>query len=202
LHKDFPKLCMPIGIRGIQGGTAVLDDGKDRFSQGARRRQFVMAGLVGLVALIAGLAAGWGQRSHMPEVAFIGLKGEQFSMSTLRGNVVLVNFWATSCAVCVKEMPRIVRTYEEFHTRGFETVAVAMSYDPPDRVFAYAQQNKLPFRVALDIHAEAMEAFGGIRGTPTSFLVDKRGRVVWRHEGEPDFPRLEALIDEKLAERS
>jgi peroxiredoxin len=158
----------------------------------------VLAVLLAFCALAAGLYAGWSRPVAIPEVNFIGVRGDQFAMSSLKGRVVLVNFWATSCTVCVSEMPKMVRTYEKYRDQGLETVAVAMSYDPPNLVFAYAQQNKLPFRVTLDIYGKVMQAFGGIRGTPTTFLVDRRGRIVQRFEGEPDFAKLGELIEEEL----
>jgi peroxiredoxin len=164
----------------------------------SRRTFRVFLPLLGLIAAAGGAWTALTRPATVPDVSFIEIKGENFSLSSLQGKVVLVNFWATSCAVCVKEMPRIVQVHEKFRNRGYETVAVAMSYDPPNRVAAYAHQNSLPFRVTLDIYGKAMEAFGGIRGTPTTFLVDKRGRVVWRHEGEPDFGQLEALIEKEL----
>ena len=163
------------------------------------RKITVFAILLALGALAAGVFAGWNRPIALPEVNFIGVRGDQFAMSSLRGKVVLVNFWATSCTVCVSEMPKMVQTYEKYREQGLETVAVAMSYDPPDRVFAYAQQNKLPFRVTLDIFGKAMQAFGGIRGTPTTFLVDRSGKIVHRFEGEPDFGNLHALIERELS---
>ena len=162
------------------------------------RKITLFAILLMLGALAAGVFAGWSRPIASPKVNFIGVYGDQFTMSSLKGNVVLVNFWATSCAVCVSEMPKLVQTYEKYRERGLETVAVAMSYDPPDRVFAYAQQNKLPFRVTLDIFGKAMQAFGGIRGTPTTFLVDRRGMIVRRFEGEPDFAELGELIEKEI----
>ena len=158
----------------------------------------VFAILLVLGALAAGVFAGWNRPIAPADVNFIGVHGEKFALSSLKGKVVLVNFWATSCAVCVSEMPKMVQTYEKYRSQGLETVAVAMSYDPPDRVFAYAQHNKLPFRVTLDIFGKAMQAFGGIRGTPTTFLVDKRGRIVRRWEGEPDFDDLAKRIETEL----
>lgn len=159
----------------------------------------VFAILLALGALSAGIYAGWTRPVSTPEVNFIGVRGDQFTMSSLRGKVVLVNFWATSCTVCMSEMPKMVQTYEKYRGQGLETVAVAMSYDPPDRVFAYAQQSKLPFRVTLDIFGKAMQAFGGIRGTPTTFLMDRSGKIVQRFEGEPDFGKLGALIERELS---
>jgi peroxiredoxin len=166
----------------------------------SKERKFTaFATMVALVALLAGVYAGWSRPIAPADVNFIGVHGDQFAMSSLKGKVVLVNFWATSCSVCVSEMPKMVQTFEKYREQGLETVAVAMSYDPPDRVFAYAQQNKLPFRVTLDIFGKAMQAFGGVRGTPTTFLVDRRGKIVQRIEGEPDFAKLGLSIERELA---
>jgi thiol-disulfide isomerase/thioredoxin len=159
----------------------------------------VFAIVLALGALSAGIYAGWNRPVATPEVHFIGVRGDQFAMSSLKGRVVLVNFWATSCTACMNEMPKMVQTHEKYREQGLETVAVAMPYDPPDRVFAYAQQNKLPFRVTLDIFGKAMQAFGGVRGTPTTFLVDRRGKIVQRIEGEPDFGKLGLAIERELA---
>jgi len=165
----------------------------------AGKKFTVFAIVLALCALAAGIYAGWSRPIAPADVNFIGVQGDRFTMSSLKGKVVLVSFWATSCAVCVGEMPKMVQTYEKYRAQGLETVAVAMSYDPPDRVFAYAQQNKLPFRVTLDIFGKAMQAFGGVRGTPTTFLVDKGGKIVQRLEGEPDFGKLGSLIERELA---
>ncbi|MEO8165125.1 MAG: TlpA disulfide reductase family protein [Betaproteobacteria bacterium] len=163
------------------------------------RKITIFAIVLALVALAGGLYAGWSRPVSPPEVNFIGLHGDRFTMSSLKGKVVLVNFWATSCTICVSEMPKMVQTHHKYRQRGLETVAVAMSYDPPDRVFAFTQENKLPFRVTLDIFGKALQAFGGIRGTPTTFLVDRSGRIVQRFEGEPDFGKLGMLIERELA---
>ena len=136
----------------------------------------------------------------VPEVKFSTLTGEAINTSDLRGKVVLVNFWATSCVTCVKEMPHIIETYNKFKGRGFETVAVAMEYDPANYVIAYAEKNKLPFKVALDVQGEAARRFGNIRLTPTTFIVDRRGNIVKQYLGEPDFAQLHALLQEKLDE--
>jgi thiol-disulfide isomerase/thioredoxin len=164
----------------------------------ADRKIIVFATLLALGALAGGIVAGWNRAVAPADVTFIGVHGDQFTMSSLKGKVVLVNFWATSCTVCVGEMPKMVQTYEKYRDQGLETVAVAMSYDPPDRVFVYAQQNKLPFHVTLDIFGKAVKAFGGVRGTPTTFLVGRRGTIIRRFEGEPDFAKLGQLIEKEL----
>jgi peroxiredoxin len=140
------------------------------------------------------------QRTMAPPVTFLSLKGERIALGELRGKVVLVEFWATDCATCVKEMPELAATYEKYHARGFETVAVAMRYDPPNYVIAYTERNRLPFTVAFDPMGEVAKAFGGAKLTPTTFLIDRRGAIVARILGERDFTRLQALIEEKLNE--
>ena len=153
-----------------------------------------------VAAAVISLTAFLRQPAAAPEVTFVSLKGESITTSGLKGRVVLVNFWATDCAVCLKEMPDMVRTYERYRDRGFELIAVAMKYDPPHFVVSYADKNRLPFRVALDPLGEIAKAFGDVRLTPTTFVIDKRGEIVFRITGEPDFARLHALLEEKLKE--
>ena len=98
-------------------------------------------------------------------------------------------------------MPQLVATHQQFQSRGYETEAVAMWYDPPVRVVQYAEKYALPFKVAFDPVGEHARAFGEITLTPTTFLIDKRGNIVRRIAGEPDFAKLRALIEEKLGER-
>lgn len=101
-------------------------------------------------------AAGWfGWRAfspsqQVPAASFTLLDGQKLSTRDLKGKVYLVNFWATSCATCVKEMPNMIQTYNKFKGQGLEFVAVAMRYDPPMYVMNYSQTRQLPFKVAMD----------------------------------------------------
>ena len=89
-------------------------------------------------------------RTAAPESTFVLLDGSSQTTADLRGKVTLVNFWATSCTTCVAEMPEIIATHQKFNSRGFDTIAVAMSYDPPSYVVNFAETRKLPFKVAID----------------------------------------------------
>lgn len=161
-------------------------------------------GLILAVALAAGVAiflvASLTWSPAAPEFAIVTIKGEKIAAAGLRGRVVVVNFWATDCVVCVKEMPEMARTYERYRAGGFEFIAVAMRHDLPSRVVDYAARNELPFKVALDVSGELAAAFGSVRFTPTTFVIDKRGKIAARIQGEPDFAKLNALIEEKLKE--
>jgi peroxiredoxin len=135
-----------------------------------------------------------------PDSTFVLLDGSRFQSSTLKGKVTLVNFWATSCVSCVAEMPHLVETYQKFQAKGYETVAVAMSYDPPAYVVNFAQSRKLPFKVAIDNTGDVARAWGDVKLTPTSFVVNKRGEIVKQFVGQPNFAELHALIERLLAE--
>lgn len=97
-------------------------------------------------------------------------------------------------------MPDLVATYNKFKDQGYETVAVAMSYDPPSYVVNFAQSRQLPFKVAIDNTGAAASAWGDVKLTPTTFLVNKRGQIVKRFVGTPDFAELHQLINQLLAE--
>ncbi|HEV7913985.1 MAG TPA: TlpA disulfide reductase family protein, partial [Albitalea sp.] len=101
---------------------------------------------------------------------------------------------------CVHEMPQIASTHEKYKSRGYDTVAVAMSYDPPAAVINFAESRKLPFGVAIDNTGQIAKSFGDIRLTPTSVLINKRGEIVKRYVGEPDFAALHRLVETLLAE--
>lgn len=151
--------------------------------------------LLPLIAALSGCA-----RDRAPEVGYVLLNGQHVSSKDWNGKVMLVNFWATSCATCVKEMPQVVATHDKFKGRGFDTLAVAMSYDPPAFVAKYAETRKLPFGVAIDNTGAVAQAFGQVQMTPTTFLINKRGEIVKRFVGEPDFAALHGLIEQLLAE--
>ena len=138
------------------------------------------------------------RHSSAPDVTFLGLNGEKITPASLRGKVVMVNFWATSCTTCVGEMPKMVETYNKYKSQGLEFVAVAMSYDPPNYVLNYAQTRQLPFKVALDVSGDAAKAYGNVAMTPTTFVIDKDGKIIKRYVGEPEFASLHKLLEKAL----
>ncbi len=155
------------------------------------------------LAAIAGagawLALGSGS-APAPESSFVLLDGSRLSTSDLRGKVVLVNFWATSCTTCVAEMPDLIATHHKYQAQGFDTLAVAMSYDPPNFVVNFAQSRKLPFKVAIDNTGANAKAWGDVQLTPTTYLVNKQGEIVKSYIGPPKMNELHPLIEKLLAQ--
>ena len=134
-----------------------------------------------------------------PNVTFITIDGKKISMASLKGKIVLVNFWATECRACVTEMPALVSTYNAYHTKGFEIIAVAMPYDPPAQVLNYATQKKLPFPVMDDGFGEMSAKFGDVSVTPTTYIFNKQGKRIQYTIGSLNFKKLHQLLAKELS---
>lgn len=154
---------------------------------------------VAALAIVGALGYALMDKPRAPDATFTTLEGKSVALSELRGQIVLVNFWATSCPGCIKKMPDMIETYNQYKGRGFEVIAVAMSYDPPNYVASFVQTRKLPFPVALDVNGEHARAFGGVQVTPTTFLVGKDGSILEHKLGDFDFVKLKALLDRELS---
>ncbi|MGN6232872.1 MAG: TlpA disulfide reductase family protein [Trinickia sp.] len=158
--------------------------------------RYVALACVAAAIAIAGYFT-FGRSQQVPAATFTLLSGQKVSTADLKGKVYLVNFWATDCETCIKEMPQMVDTYNRFKGRGLEFVAVAMQYDAPMYVVNYTQTRKLPFKVAMD-DGTAAKQFGNVQMTPTTFVVDKNGKILKRYVGEPQFAELDQLLQKAL----
>ncbi|MDO8694134.1 MAG: TlpA disulfide reductase family protein [Sheuella sp.] len=162
-----------------------------------------MKKLFALLLLVACSAGGYWLVSRpmaqAPAVTFSTLTGKQLPLSELRGKVVLVKFWATSCVTCVAQMPGNIENFNQYHDKGFEIVAVTMQYDPANYVLNFVDTRKIPFTVALDTMGQAARAFGDVKLTPTAFLIDKQGNILKRYVGEYDKAEFRATLEKALA---
>lgn len=154
---------------------------------------------VAVLAVAGALFYALMEKPGAPAATFTTLEGKQIALSELRGKIVLVNFWATSCPGCIKKMPDMIETYNQYKGRGFEVIAVAMSYDPPNYVASFVKTRQLPFPVALDVNGEHARAFGNVQVTPTTFLIGKDGSILEHKLGDYDFVKLKALLDRELS---
>lgn len=151
-----------------------------------------------VIGLLAFLALQLSKKDSAPNVTFTTIEGKKISMDDLKGKVVLVNFWATDCPGCIKEMPQLTKAYNEYNKKGLEIVAVAMPYDPPAQVLNYVTVKKIPFPVMHDGLSEITDKFGGINLTPTTYIFDKQGHRLQRTIGELDFNKLALLLNTEL----
>lgn len=129
-----------------------------------------------------------------PDISLLTVDGETLLLASLRGRPLLVTFWATTCTSCVREIPHLVKLYNELSPSGLEIIGIAMHHDPPDQVLTMRRTRNIPYPVALDLQAEAARAFGNVRVTPTSFLIAPDGRIMYRKIGALDMPLLRQAI--------
>lgn len=132
---------------------------------------------------------------------FTALNGAKMSLEKLRGNPVIVTFWATDCDSCLKEIPLWLDLYDRYHAHGLEILGVAMYYDPPNHVIEFNKMRPLPYPITLDVEAKFANAFGGVRNTPTTFLLNENSEIVWQKVGLIEHEELAPLIENLLKEK-
>ena len=153
---------------------------------------------IAVLLLLAVLVFELTKNKQAPNVTFTTIEGKKISMASLKGKVVLINFWATECRTCVTEMPALASIYNEFASKGFEVIAVAMPYDPPAQVLNYATQKKLPFPVMDDGLGDIVRQFDDVSVTPTTYIFNKQGKRIQYTVGALNFKQLRLLLDKEL----
>jgi thiol-disulfide isomerase/thioredoxin len=138
-------------------------------------------------------------RSHVaPETTFSTITGQKITLSALRGKPVIVTFWATDCASCIKEIPHLIELYQRYHNQGLEIIAVAMAYDRPNHVLDMTKAQQLPYYVALDMQSENAHAFGDVSLTPTTFLIAPDGSIALQKTGLFDLPEMNSQLSKYI----
>jgi thiol-disulfide isomerase/thioredoxin len=120
----------------------------------------------------------------------------EFKLSSLKGKVVLVNFWASWCAPCLAEIPEFIKVREEYSDKGFEILGISTD-DTPEQLRDFASKNRTNYPL-VQVTAEVEEAFGPVFGLPTSILVARDGSVCKRHFGPLSKEQLEKELKSLL----
>ena len=142
-----------------------------------------------------------GKRAAAPKLALQDLEGQKRQLSLLKGKVVVVNFWATWCGPCVREMPAFTKVYAEYRERGVEFVGAANeTRKEREKVAAFVKKHGVEFPIWLEASLDHMEAFKVGPELPATVLVDQEGRVAARIQGVTDEPQLRSLLDRLLLE--
>lgn len=162
----------------------------------SRLRRRLGAALL-LIALGAASAAR-AQTLAAPALTVTTLDGQSIRLNDRRGKVMLVTFWATSCSICLSEMPDLVQVYRQYRPRGLEVIAIAMPYDAGDAIRLYVARQGLPFPVVWDRTGDIGRSFRDVIGTPTTFVIDPRGRLISKTTGPIDFQKLRRFLEGAL----
>ena len=139
-------------------------------------------------------------RKPAPDFSLQALNGTPVSLSEYKGKVVLLNFWATWCDPCRREIPRFVDLQKKYAGRGLQIVGISLD-DDAKAVPPFYQEFKMNYPVAIGDEKLA-ESFGNVLGLPVNFLIDRDGRIAVRHLGEAKFPELENEIRALLRAQS
>jgi thiol-disulfide isomerase/thioredoxin len=131
--------------------------------------------------------------SPAPELKFKDLEGRMHDLAELGGKVVLINFWATWCPPCRREMPSMERLAQALKGEPFVVLAVDVGEDA-DTIESFTSQldTTLTFPILLDTRGRSMQAWK-VSGLPTTFLVDKQGRIVASAIGGREFDHPEIV---------
>lgn len=135
----------------------------------------------------------------MPEYSAMWLDGSRFDMASKRDKVVLLNLWATWCGPCRYEIPELQTLHDKYAPKGFEVIGVSVDETGIDSVKTFVAENKMTYPVALDEQGK-LATLLETSVLPTSILVDRQGRIVWKHFGAimPDDKQLLVAIEKSL----
>lgn len=137
-------------------------------------------------------------RKLAPNFRLTDLAGRPLELGALRGKVVILDFWATWCPPCRAEIPNFIALYSAYKSKGFEMVGLAVG-EEPGVVRQFAQKNGINYPLAVT-QGQVERAYGGIRGIPTTFVIDKKGRIVKKYVGFQERKVFERHIQQLLAE--
>ena len=164
-------------------------------------KKFLALFLIGLsIAGCTAPASSQGDaRQAAPDFSVNSLDGQMLKPSSMKGKVVLLDFWATWCPPCREEIPHFKELYTQYKDKGVQIIGLALDEDGEASVRPFAQQNQINYPLAIATQ-EIVSSFGGIRGIPTTYILDKQGNIAKKWVGYQDKAVFEKEIQTLLAE--
>ena len=138
-------------------------------------------------------------RKPLPEVALADLKGAPVNLATYKGRVVLLDFWATWCTGCKKEIPWFMGFQKKYKRSGLAVVGASLDDDGWKSVKPYLREHKINYRIVIGTF-DAAKPFGVDKGMPVSALIDRDGKIADIHPGMVDKDAFEREIQTLLKE--
>lgn len=134
----------------------------------------------------------------MPEFSLpSAVNGKTIKSEDLKGNVLLITFFATWCPPCRKEIPSLIKLHNDFGPKGFSVIGMSVDEKGPKVVVKMIEKTKINYPVLM-ARGKTARAFGGVVGIPTTFLVDREGNIVKRYTGYIPVGEFETDIKQQL----
>jgi thiol-disulfide isomerase/thioredoxin len=143
---------------------------------------------------------GTSEHSLAPNFSLLDLTGQRVELSSYRGRVVLLDFWATWCDPCRDEIPHFVELQDRYRDQGLQIIGVSMD-DGPEPVRDFSRRFRMNYPVVMG-NAKTGEIYGGVLGLPMAFLIGRDGRISARHIGATEISVFEKEIVSLLRSKS
>ncbi|HXF99728.1 MAG TPA: TlpA disulfide reductase family protein [Bacteroidota bacterium] len=152
--------------------------------------------LTGVLSLVV-LASLVALAQPAPNFKLKAQDGSTVELAKLRGKVVVVNFWATWCGPCRREIPGFMEVYKQYKSKGLEIVGVSLDQEGWDVVKPYLERMPINYPVVIGDGALA-DAYGGIDAIPATFIIDRKGNIARKHVGYMNKDQFEQLVKQLL----
>ena len=147
-----------------------------------------------LIAITIGfVTSAMAQQQQAVNFSLKSSNGTSYELSKYKGKVVVVNFWATWCGPCRKEIPDFIEAYKKYKSKGLEIIGISLDQDGWTKVTPYVKQSNINYPVVLG-DEKVVQNYGGFNAIPTTFIVDKNGNIVDQHTGTMSLKQLEAKL--------
>lgn len=138
-----------------------------------------------------------GSSNQASDFSLTTLSGEPISLESYSGKVLIIDFWATWCPPCVKEIPHFVELYEQYNDKGVEILGVSVDRGGPSVVQKFAEKNAVKYPIAM-ANMEIVDAYEAYGGIPTTFIIDRNGNITEKIVGYRDKQYFEERIKKLL----
>ncbi len=133
-----------------------------------------------------------------PNFTLLTLAGDSLRLADLRGQIVVLNFWATWCAPCIQEIPELIELHDELNPHGLTVVGISLDQEGADLVKPFTERFGITYPIPLDSNGVVAETYGGVWALPTTYVIDAEGQIMQRVIGLFPIDEMRAQFREML----